>query len=281
MKKMKNILSIVLGVMLILGGCDPIEDRDVLENTYDPDDIQLEVVQSSNGTGNGLTLKMNSPGVYGYWDYKLGTKLSNEVTFVSPFMGEVTFNYFVSTPFMKDGDPAQREYVSKSIKVNVQVADNEVPEAYYKLVGDNLEGKTWVFDRGSANWWYMSSGGNEPPNPWSVWWNASECCAPPDQIGKMVFDLNGAANYTYYADAASSTNIKGTFAFNPNYTKLTISGGPNILGADGTVGVNGCAVSLGPFGVYEIVELTADRLVLFVPKAGCTSGWTWIFVPEE
>lgn len=269
-------------MILAFGACDPIEDRDVLKNSYSADDIKLEVVQSSNGTGNGVTLKMNTPGVYGYWDYKLGKKFSNEVSFVSPFMGNVTFTYYVSTPIIKNGNPSEREYVQKSIDVNIQVADNEVAQPYYDLVGDNLEGKTWVFDRGNANWWYMSADPpNAPPsgNPWAVWWNASDCCAPPDQIGKMVFDLNGAANYTYYADAASSTKISGTFAFNTDFTKLIIGGGPNILGAEGTVGVNGCAVAKSSKGEFRIVELTADKLVLYVPDASCGSGWTWIFVP--
>jgi hypothetical protein len=264
-----------------MNACDPIEDREVLKNSYDPDNIELEVVQSSGGTGNGLTLKMNTPGVYGYWDNKLGRTFSDEVTFISPFMGNVTFTYYVATPLISGGDPSDREYISKSIDVNVQVVDNEVPEAYYLLVGDELESKSWVFDRGNTNWWYMSSGGNEPPNPMAVWWNASECCAPGDQAGKMVFDLNGAANYTYFTDADNESGTSGTFSFNSDFTKLTIGGGINILGAEGTVGVNDCAKSLGTFGEYQIVELTADRLVLYVPKAGCTSGWTWIFVPEQ
>lgn len=279
MKVIKNIkTSLAVGAMIFMSACDPIEERDVLTNSYDPDNIELEVIQSSNGTGNGVTLKMNTPGVYGYWDYKLDKRFSDEVSFISPFMGNVTFTYYVTTPIISGGDPSAREYISKSIDVNIQVPDNEVNEAYYDLVGEDLDSKSWVFDKGSTNWWFMSSNGGDP---WSVWWNASECCAPIDQIGKMVFDLNGAANYTYYADADDATGTPGSFSFNSDYSKLTIGGGPNILGAEGTEDVNGCAVSNNSYGVFQIVELTPDRLVLYINDAACGSGWTWVFVPEQ
>jgi hypothetical protein len=86
MKAIKNLTTaFVAGVMVFMSACDPIEDRDVLKNSFNPDDIELTVTQTANGTGNGITLKMNTPGVHGYWDYKLGTKFTDEVSFVSPF----------------------------------------------------------------------------------------------------------------------------------------------------------------------------------------------------
>ena len=197
MKAIKNITGLALaGAMVLMSACDPIEDRAELENSYNADDIQVEVVQSANGTGNGLTLKMNTPGVYGYWDYKLDKAFTNEVTFVSPFVGDLEFTYYVATPLISGGDPSAREYVTKTVQVNVQVTDNPVEEPFYALVGENLEGKTWVFDGAGGDegmWWFMS----DPGNPWGLWWNAGgTCCPPPDVGGKMVFDLTGAANLT-------------------------------------------------------------------------------------
>src|SRR5690606_9704208 len=122
------------GVMVIVSACDPIEDRDVLKNAYSADDVRLEVVQSSNGTGNGLTLKMTTPGVYGYWDYKLGKARTNEVSFVSPFKGDLEFTYYVATPLISGGDPSEREYVAKTVQVNVQVTDVDVDPPFYALV---------------------------------------------------------------------------------------------------------------------------------------------------
>jgi hypothetical protein len=34
-----------------------------------------------------------------------------------------------------------------------------------------------------------------------------------------------------------------------------------------------------PSGLYQIVELTADKMVLFVPNAAWATGWTWVFKP--
>ncbi|RAW02152.1 hypothetical protein DQQ10_06290 [Pseudochryseolinea flava] len=268
--------------MIFIGACEPIEDRDKLKNTYEADDIQLEVIQTANGKGNGLTLKMNTPGVIGYWDYLIDKKFTDEVKVIFPIPGTHTFTYHVTTPLIKGGNPSDREVVSKTIQVTIEELDQELPADYYDLVGAQLQGKSWVFDRGSANWWYMSPNPANGGNPFGVWWNASECCAPSDQAGKMVFDLDGGANYSYYTDADNAEpTATGTFSFNGDFTKFNIGGGINILGADGTADVNGCAKSLGSFAQFTIVELTAERLVLYIPDASCTSGWTWIFVPEE
>ena len=42
----------------------------------------------------------------------------------------------------------------------------------------------------------------------TAWWNAAgDCCPPEDAAGRMVFDLNGAANFTRYSgpDAEGET----------------------------------------------------------------------------
>jgi hypothetical protein len=278
MKTIKNITtSLIAGAMIFMSACDPIEDRDTLRNSFDPDDIELEVIQTAGGVGNGITLKMNTPGVSGYWDFLIDKKNTNEVYVVFPIPGTHTFTYTVSTPYITGGNPANREVITKSIDVTIEELDQPLPQDYYDLVGEDLVAKTWVFDRASTNWWYMSPNDG---NAFGVWWNASECCAPGDQGGKMVFDLNGGANYTYYPDAAGAATGTGTFSFNGAFNRLTIGGGPNILGAEGTPGVNGCALSVStPRGQFHIKELTATKLVLYIPDAACTSGWTWVFVP--
>jgi hypothetical protein len=274
MKAFKNITTSVLaGAMLLMGACETIEDRDVLSNSFDPNNIELEVVQTANGRGNGLTLKMNTPGVIGYWDYKIDKKYSDVVNnVVFPISGKHTFSYIVSTPFITGGDPANREVITKTIEVDIQEFDQPLPTAYYDLVGEDLGGKTWVFDGAGGDnkeWWFMS----DPANPFGLWWNAGgTCCAPADVAGKMVFDLAGAANYTYYKDGGSAGN-KGTFSFNGDFTKLTIGGGQNLLGASEQGSGNTA-------GVYTIVELSANRLVLHTDTNGAGTGWTWVLVPK-
>lgn len=258
--------------MVFMSACEPVEDRDTLQNSYNPDDIDVEVVQSSNGTGNKLTLKMNTPGVYGYWDYKLDKAFTNEVTFISPFSGELEFTYYVSTPNIVGGNASNREYVTKTVSVNVQQTENPVADSFYELVGDDLGGKTWVFEGTGGDeqlWWFMS----DPGNPWGMWWNAGGTCCPPDDVnGKMVFDLNGAANYTYYKNDADP-GTTGSFKFNSSFTKIYFTGA-NVLGA----GYQGSGNNAGE---YTIVELTPERLVLHTGTNNAGTGWTWVFVPEE
>src|SRR5690606_36036078 len=123
MKAIKNIITIIVaGAMVFMSACDPIEDREILENTYTADNIELEVIQTADGKGNGLTLKMNTPGVIGYWDYLIDRKYTdvvNDVIFSIP--GTHTFTYNVTTPLITGGNPGNREFVSKTIEVNVEV----------------------------------------------------------------------------------------------------------------------------------------------------------------
>jgi hypothetical protein len=276
MKAIKNITTLIAaGAMLFMGACDPIEDRDELRNSYNPDQIQLEITQTAGGKGNGLTLKMKTPGVIGYWDYLIDQKYTDQIYVVYPIPGKHTFTYTVATPYMIDNDPANRQVIVKSIEVDVDVLDQPLPQAYYDLIGQELQEKTWVFDGGpeadGRQWWFMS----DPGNPWGIWWNAAgDCCPPADAAGKMVFDLKGGANYTYYGSAGGAPVTGGTFKFNSNFTKLYISGPENLLGAKPDSGG-------GNSGEYNIVELTANKLVLHVPNAAWATGWTWVFVPEE
>lgn len=94
-----------------------------------------------------------------------------------------------------------------------------------------------------------------------------DCCPPVDAAGKMKFDLDGGNNFTYYTDE-NAEGQSGRFILNVAKQQLEILDA-NILGAE-----NG-----NPDGVYEIVSLTEDELILYYPNAGDT-GWTWVFKPE-
>jgi hypothetical protein len=273
--KIHKATSLIVGMLaLLLAACEPIENRDVLTNSFNPDDIELKVVQSTVG-GNELSIQMNTPGVAGYWDYIIDKKYSDRVEVIFPIPGTSTFTFHVTTPYLEDGNINHLDYsISKSIDVTITQLDHELPPAYYKLVGDNLEGKTWVFDgTGGDNrlWWFMS----DPANWEGVWWNAGgECCPPSDATGRMVFDLDGGANYTYYASPTATAVTGSTWAFNSDFTKLTISGPALLLGA--YAGSGG-----GNNGVYQIKEFTSDRLTLYVPNAEWATGWTWVFKPAD
>ena len=79
---MKNrIISLIVGVLVLVAlACEPIEDRDVLSNNV-ADVSQVELIVSNPGGGNDITMKMNTPGVTGYWNYSIGKAMTNEYTF--------------------------------------------------------------------------------------------------------------------------------------------------------------------------------------------------------
>lgn len=268
---MRNIVTLLTGMMLMIltfASCDPIEERDELTNSFNVDDIQLEVVQSTPG-GNELTLKMKTPGITGYWDYNINKAYTDQVNnIIYPIPGKATFTFHVTTPYLHGDNETDAEYVSKSIEVQIDKLDHKLPQAYYDLVGSNLGGKTWVFNKSAGNFWYMC-----PPNDASkyeqAWWGANNCV---DMDGKMTFDLNGAANYTYYASPSASAVKGSSFSFNPDFSKLIISGSQKLLGNEEPRG--------NAAGEYSIIKLSSSELILYVPTNGGGTGWCWVFKPE-
>lgn len=266
--KLNKILGLFAASFLIFTACEPIEDRDILSNGFEIEDVKLEVVQATEG-GNKLSIQMQTSGVTGYWDYILDSKYTDRVEVVFPFTGEHEFTYHVTTPYMTNGTPDETEYLSKTVTVKVDKLDEPLPEAYYKVVGEDLLGKTWVFDKeyiwptGQTIWWAMVNGTN-----WEeVWWDANACCPPADADGKMVFDLAGAQNYTYYTSTDDSGTL-GSFAFNGDFTTITFNEQP-ILGFD--------EARVNPDSVYEIKELTNDTMILFTATNAGGTGWVWVF----
>lgn len=265
MKKNRIISLLGTALVLVLGACQPIDDREVLESRLSIDDIKLTSSQATEG-GNLIELSMETPGVTGYWDYNLGKALTNKFEFIYPIPGKNTFTY-VGT--------LGSEFFTKTIEVQVDVLDHELNQDWYDLVGTDTEaGKTWVFNGGpepdGKMWWYMAPG-NDPSQWETAWWNAGgDCCPPADAAGRMTFDLDGAANFTYYAQPDATPEV-ASFVLDPAKQTLKIEGG-NILGG---------AEQGNPDGLYTIVSLTEDELILYVPNNAGGTGWVWVFKPEE
>jgi len=261
MKKIKYILNLFLaGLVLTFTACNPIEDDAELMNSTTVEDVILTATSSTPG-GNEITLKMETPGVNGTWNYNTGVALSNEVTFIYPIFGTSTFT-FTGT--------LGAEFFEKTVDFTVEKIDHAVPEEWSLLAGETSDGKTWVFagEAGDGElWWAMVA----PYNWEEVWWNAGgTCCPPVDVNGKMHFDLNGAANYEYYADAGA-TPAKAAFALDVDSQTLQINGG-NILGSEEPRG--------NPDSIYTIISLTEDELVLYTDTNNGGTGWLWVFKPE-
>lgn len=263
--KINKIISLCGSALILLFvACQPIDDRDVLESGTSVDQIKLTSTQATEG-GNLIELKMETPGITGYWDFNLGKALTNQYEFIHPIPGTNTFTYVGTL-----GD----EFFEKTIEVQIDVLDHELDQDWYDLVSEEtVAGKTWVFDGGpdsdGKQWWFMSPP-DDPSQALNPWWNAAgECCPPADAAGRMHFDLDGAANFTYYSgpDAAP---VVYSFVLDVTKQTLQINDGGNILGFDEPYG--------NPDGLYTIISLTQDELILYRPNdAGGENGWTWVF----
>lgn len=251
--------------MVVSIACEPIVDRQELENTVSIEDVQLVATQATEG-GNMITLEMASPEVNGYWDYNLGRTVNSEISFIYPIPGTATFTYVGSLG---------AEFFEKTVEVQIDILDHELDQDWYDLVSENTsEGKTWVFAGEGGDeglWWFMSANDN-PDGHMGSWWNAGGTCCPPEDVdGRMEFDLDGAANFTYYAgpDAAP---VVGSFVLDVANQTLAVDGA-DILGAPDDY--------KSPNGVYQIMSLTEDELILYVPMNAGGTGWTWVFRPEQ
>ncbi len=264
MKRKNKLFSLLIGLMILMVSCESIVDEQSLENTTTVEEVELVATQNE-ANGNLIELSMNTPGVTGYWDYNLGKALTNRVEFVYPVPGTSTFT-FVGT--------LGAEFFEKTIDVQVDVLDVALDQDWYDLVSENTaEGKTWVFAGEGGDeglWWFMSPPDN-PDSYMSSWWNAGgTCCPPEDAGGRMVFDLDGAANYTYYA-GPDAEPVPGSFVLDVENQTLSVSG-TDILGAPDD--------RKSPTGVYQIMSLTEEELILYVPNNVGETGWTWVFRSE-
>jgi len=261
MKKNKIIYPIMASLMLVFSACEPIVDEEHLSNSTNVEGVQLVATQSTPG-GNEITIDMVSPGITGYWDYNLGKALTNKIKFIYPIPGKATFTYTGTLG---------SEFFTKTIDVQVDKLDHDLDQDWYDLVSENTaQGKTWVFDNtGSGSlWWFMSPPGSKD-GAMSVWWNAGDCCGPSDKDGKMHFDLDKGANYTHF-ETMNATGTKGGFVLDVANQKLIVSGAKMLGSAAGNAN-----------GVYEIVTLTEDKLVLYLSNSETYgTGWTFVFRPE-
>ncbi|MFW5755144.1 MAG: hypothetical protein ACOCWK_00990, partial [Tangfeifania sp.] len=150
MKITNKITLFIVALTLLFSACEPIVERDVLENTTTVEGVELVATQNESN-GNHIVLSMNTPGVTGYWDYNLGKALTNKVEIVYPIPGTSTFT-FTGT--------LGAEFFEKTIDVTIDVLDTPLEQDWYDLVSENTsEGKTWEFagDAGDGGlWWFMS-----------------------------------------------------------------------------------------------------------------------------
>ncbi len=269
---MKTLIkSLFAALALLFIACEASEDRNTLTNSFSKDDIQIEVIQPSEGS-NIVTLKMTTKGVMGEWDYGIGRVKSNEISFVVPSFGTYTYTYTVFNQYIESNLSKLTRDISKSVEVTINKFDASPGPAYDYLVGPELQSKTWVFagvPQDGGKWFYKSN-----PNAWDqVWWNMGGTTAgkPVDHAGEMTFDLLGGTNLTYKSGDTVKT---GTWSINSAGTQLNTYGDATILGAY-------AQIEPEPITQLTIAKLNDTELVLHARlTTNPNDAWTWVFKPK-
>lgn len=274
---MKNLIYIIIFSvsLLILQGCEPIEDRMELGSaiTADQLDISATLITVNGKASNKAVVNNNSP-VLSSWDYGTGItqKKTDTVLLVSTGENEIIF-----TGLNADGSK-----ISKSLKVKVDELTFPVPLEWGMLTDG--KDKTWVWDTTKPAVWgnggYM---GNDGP----AWWTLKESDINGQAAGegtgaKMVFSLRGAKLTKVKSDGKSET---GSFSFDMT-KKITLDNGT--VWAKGKLTTKGVTVLCGkspneggaPVYEYDILIINGKELVLAYPEPGVGAwgtAWFWNF----
>ncbi len=278
--KTKIFMLLAVAGAFLATSCEPQENRYELTNSFDYNDtLDLSFENPTGVSGsNYITVKMNTPGVYGYWNYGVGTKASDEATFTYPGTGEVTCTFYVYNSYIHEDGTVQYGY-SQDIVIPVTTLDVDLDVQYEYLVGADLDSKTWEFACGGSGTYgvdlfYFMSPSGDAGSYMSCWWDAGNtggCINPADADGSLTFDLNGGANMTYRQyDGGPET--QGSFAFNADYSKFTTSGA-YILGCQPNAQVD-------PLAEFTVCELSDESFALYASSTDGGTGWTWLFVPK-
>lgn len=280
---MKTKIFMLLAVVgaFFATSCEPQENRIELTNSFDySDTLDLSFSNPTGTSGsNRITVSMNTEGVMGYWDYGIGTKYTDEVTFTYPGTGTVTCTYYVINQYVAEDGTIETSY-SQSIDIEVSELDVDLDEQYYWLVGEDLAGLTWEFAHGGSGTYgvdlfYFMSPADDASTYMTCWWDAGNnggCVVPADEDGSMTFDVDGGANMTYRQyDGGPET--KGSFAFNSDYSMFSTPGDAYILGCQPNTQAE-------PLTEFVVCEFSAETLILYVASHDGGTGWTWIFVPR-
>ena len=266
-----------LVVFLLSIACEPIEDRFPMGDalTAEQLDISATPLMVNGKRSNKIIMENHSP-VLSSWNYGVGVsqKMTDTVLLVIEGDNEIIF-----TGLNPDGTS-----ITKSLTVNVEELSFAVPQEWALLCGDGT--KEWVWSP-TASW----GNGGYLANFEPAWW-VNDPAGVEDQVegegldASMVFSISGAS---LTKKLNTGAEVKGTFSFDMSKDKYTSGDVLWAIGQFKTVGTTIlCGVSPDegkiPVNTYDILELTADRLVLAYAPAG-TGEWGtayfWVFVPKN
>lgn len=274
----KSILYISMLVMFLFAACEPIENRLPMGDTITAEqlDISATPLMVNGKRSNKIVMENHSP-VLSSWNYGVGVSQKMTDTVLLVITGD---NEIVFTGLNPDGTT-----ITKSLTVNVEELSFPVPKEWAFLCGDGA--KEWVWADGNCwgNGGYLATFGGP------AWWVLNKTAVEEQAAGEgldasMVFSISGAS---LTKNKNNGTKAVGGFSFDMSKKKVTSGGATWAIGQFKTVGVTvlaGVSPDEGkiPVNTYDILELTADRLVLAYAPAG-TGEWGaayfWVFVPKN
>ncbi|QIA09148.1 hypothetical protein [Draconibacterium halophilum] len=293
MKKSK--LLYILGIFLILLSCEPIEERELMGEIAPISSIQVEASGITTGS-NRIILKNNTLQYNIVWDYIIDKSTKQTDTIDLPFLG----NQDIIAHAFTDGG-----MVDVPISVDITSIDYPLDEQWNLLAGSDVEGKTWVW-AGDNPYATTSILGFPEPAVWGLG-GGSTATLPDgalfalgttsiqyvvpqyfmvsgDAVGKMKFDLNGAANYTYtdMSDPENPVVKNGSFVlklkdpsfadYNSNPSQVTLVGAPIILKTVAGAMAGQAGTPADPV-TFDIVKLTENELHLRSSGPGVSLVW--------
>lgn len=273
---MKKIILTFLSLLTVLQwSCSPIEEEHKLGNILPESELNLDVHLLSEG-GNKIVMINNTPLIGSHWNYGSGISVRPQDTVTVPFLGE---KEIIFTGICAGGT------VSTTRKVTISHILYPIEDEWTLFAGTDKEGKTWMWDYASPEDVVWGNGGY-PGNTAPAWATikAGDMDNQDPEVGKdgvMLFDLNGAANFTKISQSGKVVE-KGSFKFDMTKQKVMADGTPWSIGTltiiDGTI-LKGVSPNEGGKTIYEfdILKLTEDKMVLAHVLANGWEAWFWCF----
>jgi len=220
---MKNILYGLVGIALLLGSCDTIEDRDSLEPVLTKDQLNFKVSQPTAGS-NTIILESTTKNALPYWDWGTGFSNKSKDTIYIPFQGTFTIRYSAL-----GGGGTVTDSTTFTVAQNDDEYFNQNP--LWKQLTGGGSGKTWVMALDHPSGTVAGNGPEESVLP--AWWTMSASAYnQSSKDDEITMDLKGAANFVRkYGDGSVK---KGVFTMIDPYVKdgttfyaFEVLGGPN------------------------------------------------------
>lgn len=242
-----------LGALLLLAACSP--DNPQLGGIIAQSELRFSITQNPE-KDNTIYLESKTQGIIPYWDYGIGFSNKTKDTIDIRFAGEYEIKYYAL-------DKGGHAYTSQKVTVSKNDEDY-FKDPIWNLLTNGSEGKTWIWNDLVPACFGNGGQGSTAPEWWQV--SYAEVVRNGWETGEMVFNLNGAQNFTKTVSAGATT--KGFFNLDVESKRLTILNINILHGAD--YAGDGAAGNY-----YVITKLTETEMTL--SRQG--DGWqnTWMF----